>query len=427
MKKCLFVIIALLFLFSVNYAQKIRTTTSETKNIKRCGTNEYMEYMKMLDTTLEKRLQTIEEFVQQWVAEHPTGSDEKAVITVPVVVHVIYANSTQNISDARVQEQITILNRDYSGQNPHSMYGFSSSLKTNTELQFCLAKRTPTGEYTNGINRKQTTVSQFQFGNNMKHVSTGGADQWDPHKYMNVWVCNLGGGLCGFAEFPTSNLSSNYGVVIDYRYFGITGAQYPYNGGGTTTHEIGHCFSLYHIWGDDNGACTGTDYCADTPNQASENFGTPTYPKTDACTQSSPGVMFMNFMDYVDDIAYANFTPNQKSRIQACFATGGPLVSLKTSNACTSSDIKENNISDILKIFPNPSNGLFYLNFNLAYTDNAEITVCNMLGDIITKIKKQKTSSDYILINITNQPEGMYYVKIQTATQTITRKILFFK
>ena len=44
--------------------------------------------------------------------------------------------------------------------------------------------------------------------------------------------------------------------------------------------------------------------------------------------------MFMNFMDYADDIAYANFTPDQATIMQACFAPGGPLELLNQQLTC---------------------------------------------------------------------------------------------
>jgi hypothetical protein len=308
------------------------------------------------------------------------------------------------------------------------MGAFATTLKTNTELQFCLATKTPTGDASNGIDRKSTTVSQFTSNNNVKHASSGGADQWDPNKYMNIWVCNLGGGLCGYAEFPTSTLSANYGVVIMYQYFGVTGAVSPYNQGGTTTHEIGHCFNLYHIWGDDGTACSGTDLCNDTPNQAGENYTCPATgaTRTDACSATSPGVMYMNFMDYSDDACYANFTPNQKSRIQACFSTNGPLKYLKTSTACSGVGITETEAISDVSIYPNPTQGMINVAFQLANTDDVEITVSNLVGDVVSKTSKKNVSAVNVQLDLTSQSAGIYYVKIQSGAQTLTKKISLF-
>jgi len=295
---------------------------------------EHLEMQKAMDPAIGPQMQAYEIQIQKWIDNNEnTINDAKTVVTVPVVVHIVYNTSIQNISDTRVLEQMNVLNRDYAGLNSHSLYGFSSGLKVNTELQFCLAQRKPDGTATNGIERRQTSITSFTYDDKVKSYTKGGLDAWDPTKYINIWVCNLSGNLCGYAQFPTSGVNSTFGVVIMYQYFGVTGATAPYNLGGTTTHEIGHCFNLYHIWGDDNGACTGTDNCSDTPNQADANYGVPAYPHV-SCSNGTTGDMFMNFMDYSDDAVYSNFTPNQKARIQACFAPGGLLYSLSTSNGC---------------------------------------------------------------------------------------------
>ncbi|MBI5220184.1 MAG: PKD domain-containing protein [Bacteroidia bacterium] len=321
------------------FGQVINNATKTPK--RKCGTMEYMAQLESADPNISINRQMLEEFTQNWIANNPNySSSSKAVITVPVVVHVVYKLAAENITDARVQEQINVLNTDYAGLNTHSLQAFAGtpSLKANTNLQFCLAQRKPDGTATNGIDRVSTTVTSFSTNDAVKKTAQGGADAWDPTKYVNIWVCNLGGGLCGYAQFPYAaqggGVNSTFGVVIMYKYFGVTGAVAPYNLGGTTTHEIGHCFNLFHIWGDDGGACTGTDQCADVPNQANYTYGAHTGVLTDACSSSSPGIMYTNFMDYTDDISYANFTPNQTSRIQAVFAGGGPLNSLTTSNGC---------------------------------------------------------------------------------------------
>ncbi|MBI4947467.1 MAG: T9SS type A sorting domain-containing protein [Bacteroidetes bacterium] len=334
-----------LFVFSggiTNAQQSINVTKISKGNgvatiqqKRKCGTMEYNAQLEAADPGITIKKQETEKFIQKWIENNQDYiNNSKTVVTVPVVVHVVYKTTAQNISDTRVNEQITCLNRDYGGLNTHSMGSFATSLKANTELQFCLAQRKPDGTATNGIDRVSTTVTSFSTNNAVKYTSQGGADAWDPTKYMNIWVCNLGSSLCGYAQFPTSGINATFGVVILYQCFGVTGASPPYNQGGTTSHEIGHCFNLYHIWGDDGGTCSGTDYSADTPNQASETYGAPTGVLTDACSPSSPGIMYMNFMDYSDDAAYANFTPNQKARIQALFTPGGLLYSLTSSLGC---------------------------------------------------------------------------------------------
>ncbi|MFN8394721.1 MAG: M43 family zinc metalloprotease [Bacteroidia bacterium] len=118
----------------------------------------------------------------------------------------------------------------------------------------------------------------------------------------------------------------------------------PYNKGRTATHEVGHWLNLYHIWGDDadgNGTCTtssecaGSDAVSDTPNQCEMKYGAPTGVVTDGCTSTSPGIMYMNYMDYTDDAAMNMFTVGQKARIVATMT--GSRSGLQTSTGCSGS------------------------------------------------------------------------------------------
>jgi hypothetical protein len=247
------------------------------------------------------------------------------------VVHVVYYNSTQNISDAQIQSQIDVLNEDFRNLNADKTNRPSlfAGLAADVQIQFCLAKRTPSGASTTGIVRKQTTVNGFSTDDKVKYSSTGGSDIWDRNKYLNIWVCALTGGTLGYAQFPGGPAATD-GVVIDYRYFGRTGTVVaPYNKGRTATHEVGHWLNLRHIWGDAN---CGNDYVSDTPTQQAANYGCPTFPKP-SCGNTSD--MFMNYMDYVDDACMNMFTAGQSSRMNALFASGGSRVSLLTSDGCT--------------------------------------------------------------------------------------------
>jgi hypothetical protein len=327
---------ATLFFIAIFALSMVVRAQAQQRN---CGTMDYLQKQITADPSVKTAMDNLKLWTDNWVKNNP-NYDSKTVITVPVVVHIIYSTTAQNISDARVIEQINATNTDFLGQNAHSMGSFSSSLKANTNIQFCLAQRKPDGTATTGIERKQTTHANFGAANDdERYTSKGGLDAWDATKYFNIWVCDLGSSLCGYSQFPYAanggGVNSTYGSSINYQFFGITGAVSPYNLGGTLTHEVGHCLNLFHIWGDDSGACTGTDNCTDTPNQANSTTGHHTGTLTDGCTSTTPGIMYQNFMDYSDDLDYANFTPNQNARIQALFASGGPLYSLTTSNGCT--------------------------------------------------------------------------------------------
>lgn len=296
----------------------------------RCGTTEYMNYLQQKDPGLSQRLIDAEQTVQQWISNNPNFRMAGNVTdTIPVVVHVVYKTSVQNISDAQVISQIDVLNEDYARKNADTVNtpAVWQSVAGSMPYYFVLARRDPAGNPTNGIVRKLTTANSFSLNNNVKFDSQSGSDAWDVTKYFNIWVCNLGGGILGYAELPNGTPSNTFGFVCEYNSFGRVGSVTPpYNLGRTTTHEIGHCFNLQHIWGNDAGDCTGTDYVGDTPNQADENYGCQTFPHTDACSPASPGVMYMNYMDYGDDNCLNMFTNGQTTRMIAALNSFYPGI-----------------------------------------------------------------------------------------------------
>ena len=297
-----------------------------------CGSMDYLQQQMMADPDRAARLQEIESFTQNWIEEH--GAEERAVVTIPVVFHVVYANSTQNISDAKVQAQIAQLNADYARLNSDagSTPSAFAPLGANTEVQFCLAQRDPSGLATTGIVRRSTTTSSFSDNDGVKFTSSGGDNAWPAASYLNIWSCNLGGGLLGYAQFPGGSASTD-GVVILYSSVGSLtnpGTATPYHLGRTLTHEVGHWLNLRHIWGDAN---CGSDLVSDTPTQQTSNFGCPTFPHT-TCSNGANGDMFMNYMDYTDDGCMNIFTAGQKTRMQALFGTGGSRLSLASSLGC---------------------------------------------------------------------------------------------
>ena len=302
---------------------------SQTRN---CGTMEHLEVLKSHDPILEKTMQKNENSLQQKI-HNQSKSFFSSVLTIPVVVHIIYQNSSQNISNAQILSQIDILNEDFRKNNsdassvPSAFVGIAAD----SEIEFCLAVRDPIGNVTNGITRTSTTNSSFSGYTSMKYSSSGGQDAWNTSNYLNIWVCNLASGLLGFATFPGSN-SNIDGVVCDYAYFGNTGtATYPYHLGRTATHEVGHWLNLYHIWGD---SYCGNDYVSDTPKHEESNYGCPSFPHASSCSGTgSNGEMFMNYMDYTNDACMYMFSTGQKNRMRATLT--GTRSSLLSSNGCT--------------------------------------------------------------------------------------------
>ena len=236
---------------------------------------------------------------------------------IPVVVHVVYKQPGENISDAQINSQITVLNKDYSAANTDKKNTPSvwKGLVTSANIQFALAKTDPKGKKTTGITRTKTTKDSFPSDDSVKSAAKGGHAAWPSAKYLNIWVCNLGDRLLGYAQFPGGPPATD-GVVILSTAFGTQGtATTPFNKGRTATHEIGHWLNLHHIWGDTQ-HCEGSDLVDDTPNAQQPNFGKPKFPHI-SCKNGPNGDMFMNYMDYVDDDTMVMFTAGQVTRITA--------------------------------------------------------------------------------------------------------------
>ena len=287
-----------------------------------CGSMEYLELQQQQDPKRIAKMEAIEKFTNEYVE---SAQKVDGVITIPVVVHVVYRTSTENISEAQINSQMQVLNDDFRRMNSDADGTWSQA--QDSEIEFCLATVDPQGNPTNGITRTPTSVNGFGTNDAVKFNSSGGKDAWPASDYLNVWVCNIGGGILGYAQFPGGSPSTD-GVVNGYQYFGTTGtATAPFNLGRTMTHEVGHYLNLRHIWGDGN--CNADDFVSDTPTSDAPNYGCATGHVS--CNSTD---MVQNYMDYSDDACMNLFTAGQNVRMRALFDTGGFRESLLNSPAC---------------------------------------------------------------------------------------------
>ena len=122
-----------------------------------CGTMQYHQQMLDEDPSLFQKMQNQEIQIQQWILNN-TSMENTSVITIPVVVHVVYYNNTENISDNQIFSQIDILNEDFRRLNAdtaNTPTGFLP-VAADCEIEFCLAQKDPNGNTTTGITRRSS-------------------------------------------------------------------------------------------------------------------------------------------------------------------------------------------------------------------------------------------------------------------------------
>ena len=328
------------------------------------------------------------------------------VIIIPVVVHVVYNNPDQNISNDQVRSQIKVLNEDFRKKNKDAAFipPAFKGLAADARIEFRLATLDPSGFTTNGIIRKSTSVTGFVQDDKIKSTALGGDDAWNRDQYLNLWTGNLTGGVMGYSSVPGC-VPEKDGVVISYKAFGTTpNVAAPFNKGRTTVHEIGHWLGLRHIWGD---ADCGDDKIDDTPPQAGPTRGCPSGVIA-TCSSGAAGNMYMNFMDFTNDECTNMFTLGQADRMREVFAAGGARAALLTSDKATGAeeDIYEQTIAKT-ELYPNPA--IDFVKLTLKNDATSKIVIYNSLGQVAKQIAVTKKQMD---INVKELKSGMYFISL---------------
>jgi hypothetical protein len=232
--------------------------------------------------------------------------DGLGIINIPVYIHIVYPDAN-SISNAQVNSQMATLNADFRNTNVSQLPAGTTFANDATDAGFSFS-----------------LAGTFRYNDSRSSWGTNDAVKASyppisPSTHLNIWICEIGGGILGYAQFPGGN-SSTDGIVLGGDYFGNTGGVYGL--GRTATHEIGHYLNLRHIWGD--GRCRQDDFVTDTPSADSSNGGCPTFPSVSCKTAD----MTMNYMDYTYDQCMYMFTDGQRNRMRALFVSGGARASL---------------------------------------------------------------------------------------------------
>ena len=175
-----------------------------------CGSFSYYQQEIQRNASLVETTHKIESFINNRLSGNglrmsPAGHSGNilSVIRIPVVIHVLYNNDEQKISESQILSQLDALNRDFRkvtrGENVPDHF---KALAADCFIEFVLASLDPQGKPTRGIIWRNTHVASFGEDDRIKFSGEGGDDAWDSDRYLNIWVGKLSAGRVGYSSSP---------------------------------------------------------------------------------------------------------------------------------------------------------------------------------------------------------------------------------
>ncbi|MEQ8926646.1 MAG: gliding motility-associated C-terminal domain-containing protein [Fulvivirga sp.] len=296
----------------------------------------------------------------KWQSKANRQADAKYII--PVVFHLVEQNPT--ISDEEVQSIFSEINDAYAHRG-----SFTGVDGVDTQIEFCLAQRSPDGALTSGINRINSDYERFDMDLENAKMKTLG--QWDPRYYLNIWIVEevrseiyseytgsewwtrLKGG--GFSSLPTQEVTKDF--ITD----GIVLTSISAQG---VAHEGGHYFGLLHTFAggckNDNCFADGDMVCDTPPDDSVFNSCEDNSCSTDTLSNYSNNNFFedrldmgTNFMDYGNGGCSSEFSAGQTERMHFHKESYRPLLNGQFCNAPCDVNLSLSFNQSIMRPLPN--------------------------------------------------------------------------
>jgi hypothetical protein len=395
---------------------------------KRCSMEEYVNRQVSEDISLKDKLAQVDAFISartnsQGSAQRIMGIPE--TIAIPVVFHVLYHTKEENIDKASLALLIEALNRDFNKRNSDTSNTPSvfKPYATSMGFEFKLATMDPQGRGTAGVVKKYTPVLYWMSDDKMKFSASYGDDAWDSKSYLNIWICTMKD-VMGYSTFPGMDPLKD-GVVLSTKdIFNTHGTTPGINDLRTVVHEVGHWVDLYHIWGEDY---CGDDKVDDTPKQGSYTPGCPSGTRV-TCSNGPTGDMYMNFMDFTDDVCMNMFTIGQRKRARTIFETGGPRNSILYSKGLNVSMIETAALPDFYpkwyyaQVYPNPAVTSIKVYFDY---DGRWIGKKLQILDMSGRVVLNKTIGSKIeTIDVSRLNAGVYFIRAEKDGEKLSTKFI---
>ena len=388
---------------------------------------EYVNQKVNEDISLKDKLEQVDVFTREHT--NSTGSAQRVngipeTITIPVVFHVLYHIPGENIDKASLDRLIAALNRDFNKRNSDTSNTPSvfKPYATSIGFEFKLATMDPRGYSTDGVVKKYTPVLYWMSDDKMKFSTSYGDDGWDSKSYLNIWICNMKD-VMGYSTFPGMDPLKD-GVVLSTKdILNAHGTTPGVNDLRTVVHEVGHWVNLYHIWGE---SYCGDDKVDDTPKQGSYTPGCPSGTRV-TCSNGPTGDMYMNFMDFTDDVCMNMFTIGQRKRARTIFEAGGPRNSILYSKGLNTSTVPPTQPPFYPKwyyaqVYPNPAvtSIKVYFDYDERWIGK-KMEILDMSGRIVlSKI----ISSNIETLDVSRLTAGVYFIRAEKEEEKLHAKFI---